>query len=458
MNSHAKFNLTDGPIFNKLLKLSLPIMATSLMQSAHQLTNMFWLSWLGEGYVAAAGLSGQFLWLSLSFIMMCRMGAEIGVSQNIGRGDPETAKSYAQNGFMLAMAIGIVLAILTITLRVTLLGFFDIGNAYVAHIAQRYLAITALSIPFNFGHFVVTGIYGGYGNTKLPFYINTIALLLNIILTPIFMFVLNMGIIGAALGMVVSAAFNLIIKIWAMTRYKNRPFKEYTLLVKVSWDKIKQILKWGVPVGTEALLFTLFFMIVTRLITSFGGGAVAAHQVGLQIESLSFMIAGGFGSALTAFVGQNYGAQKWGRLRSAFKASFIFMGIYGVIISSFLFILATPLVSIFLYDPESIAISVSYLRIVALTQFLTCIEGVASGGFRGRGLTLNPSIASISSNILRVIMCYTLAATALGITGIWVGMALAVTIRSVWLLTWHFINIRKLPKTDEIKPSVTEVS
>jgi len=450
MNSPKKFDLTEGPIFNKLFKLSLPIMATSLMQTAHSLTNMFWLSLLGEGYVAAAGLVGLFIWLSISLIFLCQIGAEIGVSQNMGKGDPETAKSFAQNAFMLAIVLGIAFAFFTIVFRVYLLRFFYVESEYVAHIAQQYMAIVALSIPFNFGHFVITGVYGGFGNTKLPFYINCAALLLNIILSPVFIFIFNMGIVGAALGMIVASVFNFSMKIWAMTVYKNRPFKNYSLITGASRERIRQIFKWGMPVAAERLLFISLFMVVTRLVTTFGEGAVAAQQVGLQIEALSFMVVNGFSSALTAFVGQNYGARKWERLQSTIRVSFIFMGAYGLVITAFLFILAQPLVSIFLSDPRSIEIGTNYLQIIALAQFLFCMEGVASGTFRGRGLTLYPGVASTGANVFRVFICYALAATALGITGIWWGIAAAMTIRSVWLLIWHKVNIRKLPRADEL--------
>lgn len=443
MKTPVKFNLTEGPIFNKLFKLSLPIMATSLMQTAHSLINMFWLSWLGEGYVAAAGLASQFLWLSMSLIFLCQIGAEIGVSQNMGKGELETAKSFSQNGFMLAMLIGIAFTFFAVVFRVTLLSFFNIGSEYVAHVSQQYLAIAALSIPFNFGHFVITGVFGGCGNTKLPFYINSAALLLNAILSPIFIFGFGMGISGAALSMVIAAAFNLSIKIWAITRYKNRPFEHYRLIVKLNRDRLRQIMKWGTPEMAARLLFISLFMVVTRLVTAFGEGAVAAQQIGLQIESLSFMVVNGFSSALTAFVGQNYGARRWDRLNRAIKVSYIFMGAYGLFITAVLFIFAFPLVSIFLSDPMSIEIGARYLQIMAFAQFLFCMEGVASGSFRGRGLTMCPSIASAGSNIFRVFICYALAATSLGIFGVWWGITAAMTVRSVWVLVWHRLNMRK---------------
>jgi len=447
--TQKKYDLTEGPIFKKLISLSLPIMATSVMQMAQNMANMFWLGRLGREYVAAAGLAGQFLWLSMAFMIMCRIGAEIGVSQNMGQGKPDVAKKYAQNGFMLSIFTGIVFTVVVFFTSAQLISFFNMDDPYVAGIAGRYLSVVALSLPFTFAHFVITGVYGGYGNTKIPFYINSFALALNIALAPIFIFVLGFGIYGGAISMIIVSVVNLCLKLWAMKKYNGRPFEQYTIFVKVAWDKVAQILRWGVPVAVESLLFTTLFMVMSRLISSeFGVGAVAAHSVAMNIESLAFMAAGGFVSAITAFVGQNFGAKKWGRMRATYRIATVVMAVYGALVTVILFAFATPLISIFLDDPTDIIIGRDYLRIVGLAQLLMCVEGVATGSFRGQGSTYKPTIVSVTSNVLRVVVTYVLAATALGITGVWVGIALAMTLRSVWTLVWHWVSARKMPKVD----------
>jgi len=455
LSKTTKYDLTRGPIFKKLLKLSLPIMATSLFQSAYDMTNMFWLSRLGEEYLAAAGLANQFVWLSFSLIMLCRIGAEIGVSQNMGKGDKDAAKAFAQNGFMLALVSGAFFSILLITLRHPLLGLLNIENPYVAERAAHFLSVAAIAIPFTFGHFVITGIFSGFGNTRVPFIINSAALALNIGLAPVFIFVLDMGMVGAAVSLIVSNVFNMSAKLWAMTKYKDKPFEGFKPLGRIIRGKMSQISRWGAPVALENLLFNFSFMLMTFVIVSFGDYAVPGHQVGMRVESLSFMIGGGFASAITAFIGQNYGAKKWGRVRRTVRVAYIFMGIYGIFIAGVLFFGAEAFVSLFLNNDESIRIAANYLRILAPAQILFCMEGVAAGSFRGRGLTMKPTIASVSSNIIRVLLVFALAATALGIDGVWVAIAIAMTVRSVWLLVWHFINMKKLPKEDEIIEEVT---
>jgi len=251
--------------------------------------------------------------------------------------------------------------------------------------------------------------------------------------------------------MIVASVANFSLKLWAMKKYSGRPFEQYTIFATIAWDKIKQILRWGVPVALESALFTTLFMVVSRLTASqFGAGAVAAHNIAMNIESLAFMAAGGFASAITAFIGQNYGAKKWGRIRSTYRIATGVMAVYGLLVSFTLFTFSTPLVSIFLDEPTYIVVGRDYLRIIGLAQFLFCMEGVASGAFRGQGQTYKPTIAGVSSNVLRVIVAYTLAFTALGITGVWIGIATAMTVRSVWMLTWYYISSRKMPKVDEV--------
>ena len=454
----GKYDLTQGPILHKLIPLSLPIMATSFMQMAYSLTDMFWMGQLAGGTaVAAVGTAAQFLWLSMAFMIIGRTGAEIGVSQNMGRGDVAAAKSFAQNAFIIAIVLGIAYAAVMIIASGPLIGIFRIQNQEVVQGARQYLVVSALSIPFLFMHNVITGCYNGFGNTKIPFYINSFGLVLNIAISPILIFWLGLGIVGAAAGTVVASIVNLALKIWAIKFYSGRPFEDHTIFSRIDWGRIRQICKWGLPVAAESALFTLLFMAVSVLVADFGEGAIAAQRVGYSIESLSFLVGGGFAMAFASFVGQNYGAKKWSRLRSGSRISLIVMAGYGVFVTVVLFVLADPMVSLFLDCPYEIQMGGDYLRIVALTQLLFCMEGVAVGSFRGRGLTVYPSVVSISSNVLRVIVTYTLAATALGITGVWIGIAIAMTVKSVWLLVWFKINVRKLPREDAPQDEPIEI-
>ena len=424
-------------------------MATQFLQMAYNLTDMFWMGQLSSASVAAVGTAAMYLWLAQAFIIIGRMGAEIGVSQYIGKGDEAGAKRFANNAFWVAVVLSIFYTGVMIFARAPLIAFFNIADAQVVHEAELYLLVSALGLPLIFMHNIITGVFNGFGNTKIPFYINALGLLVNIIISPVLIFIVGWGITGAALGTVIASVVNVVLKIWVMKKYSQRPFVHFQFFVLPDKAAIKQIFAWGIPVALESALFTFLFMVVARFIADFGTGAIAAHRVGYQVEALAYLVGGGFASAMTTYMGQNFGAKQWKRMRLGYKLGVLAMGIYGTAAAAFLFIFAEPLVSIFLSYPEEIRMGGDYLRVFSLTQILGCMEGVAAGAFRGQGQTGKPGIVSITCNVLRVIFAFALL-QIWGLNGIWYGIAISVTIRSLWLMGWyHLYAKRKLPLEDK---------
>ena len=445
LKQNRKFDLTNGPIFRGMLTLSIPIMLTGLVQTLQNLVGAFWMSRLGEQYVLGVGLAMQFTWLCMGFMIACRIGSEIGVSQSVGKNDFESAQDFARNGLVLAFFLGVFLAITTFVFRHQFLSIFpNEGNEYALSAAVQYLEIAVIAIPFMFVHFLITGVYGGFGNTRLPFYINVGAIVANIVLTPFFVFTLDMGIRGAALSLVVVNIGNCLVKIWAMTIYRNRPFQRFRLFGRIQREKINQIISWSAPMAVEQVGFTLLFMGVSIIILDFGTGPGAVQTLGVQIESMVFMVASGFSSALVAFVGQNYGAKKWDRLNRSRKLAFRMMFAYGVFSAIFLFIFAEPLMRMFLDDMEYLSLGVDYLRILAACQVLFCMDAVALAFFRGRGKVLPPMTVILGSGGLRVFLAWSLSMPlGLGVTGIWIAKAITMTVRSITLLVWGMVSWKK---------------
>lgn len=444
-----KYDLTTGSMLNKMLMISLPIMGTQFIQMTYNLTDMFWLGRLSSDAVAASGTVGMFLWLSMAFVIFGRMGAEIGVSQNMGRGDVQAAKKFSQNSFFLALILGLFFCGVLFFFRKPLIGIFDIQEEWVRNDAQTYLSIVALGVPLSFLSSVTIGTFNGSGNSRIPFLANTVGLVINVILDPILIFTFEMGIFGAAVATVIAQAIVCIISLFAIRFYKHRPFEDFTFFAKPSADCLMQIFKWGLPIALESMFFTLLSMSLTRRIASYGSNALAASRVCTQVESLSWLIAGGFGSAVTALIGQNYGAKLWSRIRKCMKLSFAAMTIWGVIITAVIFFFAKFLFGIFLNDEAILPIGTEYLKILAMCQVIGCYESVASGCFRGMGRTMPPSICSISCNAARVVLAYVLSSTSLGLSGIWWAIAIGAFMRGLVLFIWFLFVAKKLPHNDE---------
>ena len=433
-----KNDLTNGSILGKLLQVAVPIMLTQLMQMAYNLVDIAYLGRVGSAAVASSSTAGFYLWMSNALLLLGRMGAEIGVSQSLGRGDMEDAKRYARGALWMAGVLGLAFGAAAILLRRPLIGFFRLTEADVVLNAQRYLSIVCLAMPFFYVSAAVNATFTASGNSRVPFVINSAGLIFNMALDPVLIFGAKLGVIGAAIATALANAFVCLLGLWMLKRSKNRPFPEFRVLARPDLGHIRQMLRWSVPVALESLFYTFLSMLTTRLVAAYGAGPVAAVDVGVQVESLSWLVGGGFGSAVTAFIGQNFGAGRQDRIDRCLKTSLLVMSGWGLLVSLALYFLGGRMFMIFLPDESLLPVGTLYLRIMAFSELFLCVEGVASGAFRGSGQTRQSAVASICSNITRVILAYALSATPMGLAGIFWGITISTNLRVIWIVIWYF--------------------
>ncbi|MDR2403049.1 MAG: MATE family efflux transporter [Spirochaetaceae bacterium] len=438
-----KYGLTEGGILKKLLLVALPIMGTQFVQMAYNLTDMFWLGRVGSGAVAASGAAGMYMWLSVGFLLIGRMGAEIGVSQSLGKGDKKNALLFSQNALCIAVLIGVLFGFCMILFKRELVGFFQFREAGVVRDAVRYLSIVGISVPATFIGSVIAGTFNASGNSRTPFILNSVGLVINVILDPVFILVLNWGVAGAAIATVFSQFIVCLSMISAISFFKDRPFSRYSFRIRPDKEKIIAIFKWTLPICLEGTLFCFLSMITSRFEASFGADAVAVSKVGSQIESLSWLIGGGFSSALVVFIGQNFGAAKAERIRKGVRISALIMTIWGLLVSLFLWTAGGLVFSFFLPEPRLVQMGTRYLWILAFCQLPMNLEGVGAGAFKGTGRTIQPSAASIVSNVIRPFLAYFLSRTSLGLSGIWIGIAITGCIRGIWICLWYALASRR---------------
>jgi len=448
MEKANKYNLVEGGIVNKLFVVAAPLIMTQFFQMAYNLTDIFWLGRLSSDAVAASGTVGLFLWLSLAFLIFGRMGAEIGVSQSLGRGDREKALGFAQNAVFIGVALGAVLAVVFIVGRGTFIGLLGIREAHVEEYALDYLAIVSVSMPMAFTTAAVTGIYNGVGNSRISLIINGVGFLMNMALDPLLIFTANLGIRGAGLATIIAHTTAACLSLIVLKKYKNRPFEKIKLIKLPDFSLIKQVFKWVLPISVESFLFTMLTMPVAALLASYGAGAIAASRVSTQIESLTWLIVGGYASALTAFTGQNFGAGKHHRIQRGFRVSSVIMAGWGLAVGLLLLFGGRTLIGVFIPNEPGIAdIGAEYLAILAIVQIPSCFEGVAAGAFRGQGKTIPPSVASVTSNTMRVVLAFILNRhTDLGLTGIWIALAIGAGLRGTWVYVWYLLHSRSKKK------------
>lgn len=440
-------NLTEGNITSTLTRLALPIMGTSFIQMAYNLTDIMWLGRLSTEAVAAAGTVGFFLWFGAALVMMSQIGVAVGVAQAFGKRDYEDAKKYISNGFQLDLFIAILYSLSLYLFRNQIIGFFNLEDPLVIKMAIEYLIIISMGITFHFINPLFSATLNSSGNSLTPFKVNTIGLVTNIILDPLLIFGIGsfpgFGIRGAALATVLAQIIVTMLFLM-LGKTGDTLYSHVNLFIKPDKDYLKKIVKLGFPPSAQMGIHAGISMVLNRIVAGFGAVPVAVMSIGSQIESLSWMTSEGFSTAIAAFVGQNYGAKKFERIKEGYYKGIQILGGIGTFTTLLLIFAAKPLFTIFTpNDPIAIQEGIVYLRILGLCQFFMSIEIGSAGAFNGLGKTLPPTIIGISANAIRIPFAIFLSSyTALGLSGIWWSISMTGILKGIVLTSW-FIYVLK---------------
>ncbi|MCG8582579.1 MAG: MATE family efflux transporter [Bacteroidales bacterium] len=454
-------DLTQGPIFNQLLKLALPIIGTSLMQMAYNLTDMIWLGRLGSNAVASVGGAGFFIWLGMSLLLVTRVGAEVGVSQALGRKEQETAARFARHSLFWAVLLSLAFVAITLLFTPQLIGIFRLSKGVVEDGAILYLRIVSVGFIFTFVNPTFQGIYNGVGNSRLPFYYLLVGLGLNMLLDPLLIFGLGfipaLGIKGAAWATVIAqfVVFGIFfIRFVWKKEIINPDFKRF----KLSKDISLKIFKLGMPVAAESSLFACFALILARMITKWGDIPIAVQSVGAQIEAISWMTSSGFATALGSFTGQNFGAGNWNRIKKGYYTT-LGIGVFlGTIVTVSFILFGKQIFSLFLREPEPLQMGIVYLKILAVSQVFMIVEIITRGAFNGIGRTVPPSIIGIVFTGARVPAAMVLSLERyLGMLGIWWAISLSSVVKGIGLMGWYMAVLHRSGK-DKAKKSKVRLS
>ena len=217
-----QLNLTSGPILRTLSELALPIMASSFLSTAYNITDMAWIGMLGSKAVAGVGVGGMYVWLSQGLSSLARMGGQVNMAHSLGRGDQKTAAGFVQAALQLTILFSLLVTLISMLFTNPLLQFFALNDAETYNSARIYMRITCGLILFSFLSQVLTGLFTAQGDSKTPLKANFFGLILNMILDPLL--VLGVGpfprleVIGAAVATVTAQIVVLLILVAEILR------------------------------------------------------------------------------------------------------------------------------------------------------------------------------------------------------------------------------------------------
>ncbi|HPX92723.1 MAG TPA: MATE family efflux transporter [Bacillota bacterium] len=445
MQNKKQLDLLKGRILPTVVKLAMPIMATSFVGLAYNLTDMFWVSSLGERAVAAVGSAGILFWLVESLFALPRIGGQVLVGQSLGAGDLQEARSWARAALRAGYLMAALLTLAFVSFQGPLTSIFHFNDLETIVRTETYLWIVGLGMIAHVGGRLYSAILTASGNSFTPFVIFVTGLTLNMILDPLFILHFRMDVAGAALATLLSETVAFGLMLTAVRR------NEYFARLRLFSDpleirRLKPITKLGAPVAMQSGVHAVVTILISRMVVRFGDLAVAAQRLGTQVESISWMTADGFAAAVNAFMAQNFGAGKHTRVRRGYWSGFWLVFAICTVTSLILLFFGAPIVAIFFKDPLALGHGADYLHILSASQLLMGIQLLTSSAFAALGQSLLPSILVTGLMVSRIPLGTYLSGTALGVSGIWWSFSITSNLAGLVLLIALPLYMRKLER------------
>lgn len=435
-------DLLEGKILSNLVGLSTPLMLTAFIQMAYSLTDVAWIGRLSTEAVAAAGQVGFFIWIGNSLMLIPRVGMSVLSSQAYGARDLDRVKKAINNGIWLSVVMGILYGLLLIILRDPLIGFFQLEDS-VNRLTEIYMIVIALGMPLFFINPVLSGAYNSLGNSKTPFRINAIGLIVNIVMDPLLIFgwgpFPKLGIRGAAIATVGAQFVVFLVFLWVIYQADDLIKQSRIRWWTFDGPLLGQIFKIGVPPSIQSNVHAGISIILNRYVASYGAMPLAVGSVGSMIESICWMTTEGLAVAITALTGQNYGARLMDRVQEIYRVSMRSFLIIGTIASLVLIVFRYQLFHLFIpQDQDAIALGAVYLFILGFSEFFMAFEIGCTGLLNGVGDTRMPASVNSVLNFLRIPLALVFM-PFFGVRGVWIAITISTILKGIIL---YFVTRR----------------
>lgn len=431
-----ELDLLTGRITPTILRLSAPLMGTTLVQMAYSLIDVLWLGRLGTQAVAAVGTAGFLFWLAEAVSKIPRVGMSVLTAQHYGAGRREDAKADIRNGLQMAIVLGLLYSVAMILGRQQIIGFFGL-DPVVHKLAIDYLVIVAAGFVLTFVNPVLSAAYYSIGNSVTPFRINVLGLITNMILDPVFIFgfgpIPGLGVRGAAIATVFAQGLVTALFLSIMLRERDIVYQSKVLSAP-NGKLFRRIFQLGLPPAVNAGIHSIAGIVLNKYMAAYGATPVAVYTIGAQVESITWMTGDGLSAGLAAFIGQNYGAKKLERVRGGAKMGLLLICSLGTIATVLFLFFGEEIFRIFIPgDPDAIAMGIYYLWIVSASQILMSIEIGSTGILSGLGETTLPGMIGSVLNLLRIPMAWVFM-SIFGVMGVWMSMSASAGLKGIAIL------------------------
>lgn len=406
METRARQQITEGVIWKQLLIFFFPILMGTFFQQMYNTVDTIIVGRLvGTEALAAVGATGPLVSMVNGFFIGVSSGATVVLSQAYGAGDRKGVSDSIHTGVALSLVLGVMLTAIGICLGGRVMGWMGTPENCMAD-ATTYLRIyfagSIGTVVYNMG----AGILRAMGDSKRPMLFLMVTCILNVVLDLLFVAVLHMGVAGAALATVLSQMISAVLPIVVLLRQKEDRLELRKLRIERSL--LGRILRIGIPAGLQFVTFDFSNVLIQSGINSFGDITMAAWTAYGKTDALVWMISGAFGVSITTFVGQNFGAQKYSRIRQGAWTCLALSIAMVCALNVTLLLFRSQILGIYTDNPEVIAVGSMVMLSIMPYEFLFMPIEVFAGTMRGVGNSLMPTLITGSCVcLLRVVWLMT---------------------------------------------------
>lgn len=435
-----RIDLTTSNIPRAIFYLAWPAVLQMGIDTAMRLIDAFWVGRLGASYMAAVTSSMFMLWTLMALAEMIASGVTAMVARFVGAKDKPFAAYVVRQATYFGLIFSVVAGLAGFLLSDRFVQLLGVGPDVVP-LGSSYLKISFISSPAIFVFFIFGSAMQGAGDTRTPLKVMALTLATNAVLDPLLILGLGpfprMETNGAALATALSHCLGALVYFYLLNSDRLILKVKLPAREKLNTSILRRLLRIGVPPSLDFVLFSVVYIILTRITAVFGTEAVAALGIGNRIESVSYMISFGFSIAASALVGQNLGAGRPDRSeKSAWTTAGIIAVFTGLVTAAFL-LFPSQIVRAFIKDPQVVAIGVAYLRIIGLSQVFMGVEIVIAGGFIGAGDTIPPTLVSGLTSLARIPLAYYFGIRfGMGVNAIWWIIGLTAIARGIAIPVW----------------------
>lgn len=439
--------ILNGNMLQAVLSIAVPVALNSFLQTMYNLTDTYWLGKIGTEQLAAINLVTPMQNIILNFGTGITVAGSVLIAQYIGARDDENAKSMANQIFACAMLFAFACAAICFVATPAIVGWLGADGAIYDY-GNTYLRIVVLDMPLLYTINIYNAIHQAQGDTVRPMLLNFLGIVINMVLDPLFMVVLNWNIAGAALATLTAKLPSAIIAFYALTRPSQTLSLDLRHL-KFEKSKLLSILRVGLPTAIGGSTMQFGFLLMSKNVYKYGTEAMAAYGIGNKVNSLITLPTNGIGSAVATIVGQNVGAEQYDRAEKGYKLarniSIVFLFVGGMILS--LHPVSKGIVGIFSEDAAVIGMAADFLSIMAFWCWTNGIYNSSIGLFQGTGHTEVTMLVDASRlwvfRFLTLFLCESVL--HMGVRSIWYSVVVSNGISALILYVLYRMNIWRKP-------------